>query len=824
MPTTTFFLPIYVNNRRMHVLKLRKEAPADNIAPHSFLLNTQNTTAVFSLPAQLIQLIADDCEKHNVELTDGYSFHLQKDRHSPYAKKYTDADFFCVEIKKGKSSLPNDPNSSDNKGLLFQGEMGDDQDPLCLMLDYTRYKGKHFVLRFAYEEYSSSIHFFAYKDQSEIVSATLDFGSEASQVRFKGKNTNENLVDLMCDLTNMDKSSTYWQSSDNPKEKHFKSVYFIKKNPAVTTYGELPMSNGPDSFVQTLLASNTEAAKYADLQLLPNLKLIELLNYDFEADEVNFPAKSNVVNSHKSSLNAEELQQGILRLIISNFLATVIHSKQGEKDFFLEFIMMVPNVYYQAKIGKIVADLYSDFELILQKHTNLRCLGLEVKVVSESDASFFGFQKANPTLLSNREGSYSLIVDAGKGTTDFSVLRQGRNYSSYDSTYRYGIPASGHVLTYAFYEALRDYFTDNGLDLNDILSKADQSRLQEFVRRLEKCKENSATFKNEPSEKPKSANIIDLNNVNTYLDTIIKEKAAIPYAKERLDAKITQLLKLIEYSIIQYSLEHHIQYLNVILTGRAFRLDCFRKRFIDLLISNNLVERPDDVKWNDATAKTVCTDGALYLDTLCTVNKNSGLIGNPSLGEKKKRRKNTFFNRILEKLIALWPFHKMNSRDIDFAFFYEGLRLNNAINPMLSISGRYIPIMYQGDNTSWCIYFVGDGFICHYGEDGATPINEASCKYESILAEKSQNSNDFDVNQVTSMLVKQSLFPFKAESLTEKAVIAEPESPTGESAAPDNEISSPKQDPTPKDNNDIDMDVDSEDWSQLPDTEEDMDR
>jgi hypothetical protein len=359
------------------------------------------------------------------------------------------------------------------------------------------------------------------------------------------------------------------------------------------------------------------------------------------------------------------------------------------------------------------------------------------------------------------KGAYCLMIDAGKGTTDFSILHQvGNVLSHYESVYRSGIPASGHVLTYAFYEALRDYFKsiDCGDKFEKIIRSAYSPTLQtkpllDFLAQLEERKANYGEYKNPLTDEYKNevqSVIVDWTSLKQFLVKLNREKVIIPNEEEKVNKKVQQMVHLLESSIKYYAQKRKITFLKVYLSGRAFMFEPFRKAVINSLIQNNLVQSEKNIVYTEDSAKTACLDGSIE-EGAYTVNRKSTMLSVPSMQEvvedtSKKRR---FLPQWLRDLIG----HGVKMASIDFDFFYKGLSKNNVQNVNIDICGR---VERFGSDIAEDIhlYFIGDGYLLK--SDSTSRIIDESCHKYAF----SENNLKL-LNQLT----RESLFPFDLASM-----------------------------------------------------------
>ena len=773
-----YYLPIYVNNRRMHVVKM---SPRIEKTLFSFLVDSSNHYDVFSLPSQSIQLICDDNNVDNVNLVNAHYILEKVDSNNvPQYHHSEDIPIFNVRICSGKSE--NDIKGGASDYFRFLGNLGEtiapEQIPFTLKaLHQNDQPLGEYILQFTYEiidkqdipfTYTGAIRICEYTDVDTMFKASLDFGSEASQIHLstlQNNVINMNIRDAFVDIVGEDRKKDYWQGRKGDDKTLYKSIYHIHKKPAATNFGDMPMVNKGNNFLQSLLPIDTKTNDYI---LLPNLKLVEQLTGLLSLDNITFNEDGFMGKTDNGPITANlsslKLSNGILRQILCNFLAVILESEKSKE--YLHFILLVPNVYLQEKVNTLVTGLYDDFNLLREKEM-FRCYkGIEVSIVSESDASFFGVRaKATRQMLPFvKDGKY-LIIDAGKGTIDFSLISQnGESLANYSSMYRSGIPASGHVLTYAFYEALRNYFYDLGLGdfFDDIMRKSsegnDNSNLLEFVSLLEQFKIRSKDLVEDNTMDNRT--ILFANNNNRlweliiFLKNVLNEGKQIPGMKNALDEKIKQMTSLLKGSIVE-STKNKLRGATcnkVLLTGRAFMLQQFREAVTEMLLDNGLIATKNDVFYRDNFTKSISTYGAMRVGEQSVVNKNSNMLGSPHLfeetgevleGKKKGKKKFKFWLRKSRRI------DDGIEADMTFDLFYEGYKLCNVRNGVFSLNGMDT-LVGNGNRADLEVYYVGDGYIWkHAGECGRINLVGTIFKLD---------------NDVINRLVRESTFPFGIKS------------------------------------------------------------
>jgi|GEM_PF-4834703 len=652
-----YFLPITINGRRLHICNLEEQTADYKPKPtFSFIINNGgNHLQVLSVNTNDAKLISTDGYANDVELSNLYTS-------IEFVENEVDnLPTFYVNIVKGKE------HKYELNGLVPNGSFTNKDNHFHIDIDKTVMTSKtdSFVVVLGYKangkeySYAFKIHLCA---QDNLLEAAMDFGSEASQILIKSDGTNMRLIKEFHKFHDQYKNKTeFWQG--NLDDKFYKSIFFLHKNPDKTEYAEPPNKNKNKTHIQTLLPKDLNADEFKDLEILPNMKLIELLDlsnqstFDFE---ITFKDGSPHDNTNSTSFANKKTREGTLRLILSNFLYCILENKiiqnyNGRKRF-LRLVILMPNVYYQKKVYSIIKDLYNDFNKIITNQKYSQYGGIEIQMISESDAAFVGTKKDQSVQRIDASNGYFLVIDAGKGTTDFSILKQYPNFSKFDSVYRAGIPASGHILTYAFYEAIRDYLNSQGITLNDKLLEASRVTLLKFMLCVEEFKIHFETSQNkEISKKLELRSYDNLEQIIVFLQTLIDDKTRIPNSEIKVEQKINELVgkikEAIGYGVKSFS--GYQKFEQVLLTGRGFLFEKFKSAVKKMLIKEQWIENDKLIfSYSSDRAKSICLTGAFSTTNEIEINKNSELIGRPIIQRRKDAKANWFIgtvagNRIL---------------------------------------------------------------------------------------------------------------------------------------------------------------------------------
>lgn len=309
---------------------------------------------------------------------------------------------------------------------------------------------------------------------SMIFNATLDFGSEASQIlEFRqnapniGPDNRKRLFREMAalfkhqddiDLNNhlSDKNRSYIQFDID--DQLFRSHFFVSKK-----------VKGSDSFDSCKPSDNVHIKMFINDDevdndtfkmnhiTLPNVKIASLMpkkpeimieECENEQKKVSFAAVTDFQEHffYRSAINA----------FVYQIIDDIYHVTKKENRYaFICLTVLMPNVYNQTQLGDRMRDLHKDIRTIISDEPFKGVIGgVEVNSISESDASILGCMSVFPTDAVMLDKGNILIMDAGKGTLDISVLQYDpdpRGKQPYTSLYRSGIVGSGNAISYALF-------------------------------------------------------------------------------------------------------------------------------------------------------------------------------------------------------------------------------------------------------------------------------------------------------------------------------------------------------------------------------------
>ena len=452
---------------------------------------------------------------------------------------------------------------------------------------------------------------------------------------------------------------------------------------------------------------------------IPNLKLSELgLLRDFSLELFN--------DTLDFSRIKDKLYRGVLNQFVHILLQEIQTYDKGETEKLLVLNLLVPNIYTQARVSKILTSLHEDFREILADG-KYGFAGVEIQTISESDASFLGLlSDSGIDILKARninEGDNFLIIDAGKGTTDLSVITAGQN-NHFSSIYRDGFAGAGNAITYSFLDTLTAIVAgqDNTKTREEIIRKIiemDPSSQIPFLRAMENLKKNFATgnasnkmvtleeikkIKNENNELYNNPSLDPELLLEIIENQILKNGQTIGdyfgLIEQCISAIIDKVITAIENSGIS-------NFKQIILTGRAFRFSPLREKLREKLDTH--FNGKMNFLYQGEKLKTCCLYGPLNFKG--GTNRNADIVGTPLIFDRPDTVQKTIrklFGKSSEKKVV----YSGNENSIEEdSFFLNGFQLDLDKQSVI-ISGKEFNVDSEFRKEGKVnLYFIGNDFL-----------------------------------------------------------------------------------------------------------------
>ncbi len=378
--------------------------------------------------------------------------------------------------------------------------------------------------------YEGVLHQFTliYASIEKVSDAVLDFGSEASQLLIGSRDrdiTLNNILNLFREVkgvniagTGLFKStedSDFAQYSEN-NEKLFLSKFMMRKSIDVELLNDENKEINSGEFLKFIFKNSDIDVLKQDYLVLPNTKIMNFGVDDIEINVIEQPGEDGVCTClqelgddlcHRMSVNVF-LFQALEQVRQNN-----IGRGRNRSVEFISFSILMPNNYSYKDIAKrlkyIRVDIQQIIDVFSEKFNFIK--GFEVSAVSESDASLIGASEISPQNIGDRyrfnNGNY-LILDAGKGTFDFSIMKYTREDSvCFQNLCKSGIIGAGNAISYAILLDIID-----GIIVKDSNKDTHLQKIQTFIEDI--VLGNSATGKanggGDPSNLLKLMNAIEV--------------------------------------------------------------------------------------------------------------------------------------------------------------------------------------------------------------------------------------------------------------------------------------------------------------------------
>lgn len=584
-----------------------------------------------------------------------------------------------------------------------------------------------------------------------IFDVVLDFGSEASQMSIVSRNKDIGSEAITSIFSSMKtrygekdtKDGEYVQFCD--KQKLYRSIYYIKKS-IETSDSPDPWSPGADKDkIMSLLSKRNELEVFQREYIpLPNAKIAQFGGVSIPQIEVGgvpMPIKD---------YGNDYFYRRAVDSFIYEALYAIKNTKGGRKKA-VNICILMPNVYSLYIIKEKLGSLYEDIKKMLVLKEFKDIIGFELGYASESDASMLGYFAAEQFRAFRADPGNYLIIDAGKGTLDFSILEYDpRHKKMYRNLCRSGIVGAGNAITYAVMLALvyeflyihcQDFIEKEADEqvkqvVFDKILKADLAEQFKFFHEVEKYKftYNAGDFQHTQAPDRVQDITIDKIEIQGLTNAISGWKHRIADPKRYITSEILCLVmdalrKLNQVTNRIESKKSQVININkVIFTGRGFLMGEFREKFLEGL--KTIEPNIEEVKFSEeGHEKDIC----LYIAGLLSGGTyDVSLEGTPVLLEKiittpdnaatnrpkpkeKNRGSSDLINSIIDGLFQDSVQTKKTERVAEKVTDLEkkGARLSS-YNDLFNIGGvpytvPKIPENYLGKETR--LFFDGEEFL-----------------------------------------------------------------------------------------------------------------
>lgn len=448
--------------------------------------------------------------------------------------------------------------------------------------------------------------------KENIYDLVLDYGSEASQMLVHQRSVDRTTINDIVPLFELFKNSSTTENGaqnddflqyDSDDKRFYRSVFLAKKD-LEPSLERVPYNGDflENKDYRLLCKASEFDSIRKEYFTVPNIKIAGHGGVEVPAVKVNGISKDLFNFEHNY----------FYRSFVNSFLSQALSNINPNRDNrprFLNIFMLMPNIYSQKEITRNLEYVAGDtLKMAEKKYHYLK--GVEVMSISESDASFLGFMNQLNVSRQNIKAGRYLIMDAGKGTLDFSVIdyreRAVGNGSAftYESICRSGIVGAGNAITYAFLLAiLKEIYTSNwnGSDERQVeaaiaeyirerilSSSVDEAELNQLMKSLETYKtlyNNGELQKNKSNVRIEAQDFtsVKLNTIINYILNSIQNRCNLE-DDSYIDSMIGNLAKKATEKLLETygnDLKQKIDF--VVFAGRGFMMHALREQVFENL-------------------------------------------------------------------------------------------------------------------------------------------------------------------------------------------------------------------------------------------------
>lgn len=482
--------------------------------------------------------------------------------------------------------------------------------------------------------------------EGQIRDAVIDSGSESSQIaifkrdagysidnvfsivnsayRFftQGRNKGNN-EEMIKEIVNSYQSESDDQSYD---PNLFKSVFFAKKNinteeAPKRVYITKKDADEREPILKLFSFKDEDSVKLIQENYvqLCNMKIASFSG--IESPKIVYDDQDVSITEFANNYCYRRYMNLYSYLILKNLCSATNQDDAAECDKakLLSLHILMPNVFGASKIQKHIDFIREDIMKLISSTDDFKTKikGVSVMAISESDASLIGtIQMRNERF---KDGKY-LIIDAGKGTTDFSVVeyKDGNYYSNMKS----GIIGASAAISYGLlldliqtyndknrlgYNNIKDYIYQvilgHSIDgTNKIANSGDLYYIQQMLDTIDRYKIRYSGLMYDPStEANNNSNPQDALPINKFTKWIRD------YNYKVKGKYVNAIIKKMVNNILEKTKEELAGVEYVILAGRGLKFKLFRDTLMETIKKVNSQINFMDFDGNSSlTEKNVC--------------------------------------------------------------------------------------------------------------------------------------------------------------------------------------------------------------------------
>lgn len=385
------------------------------------------------------------------------------------------------------------------------------------------------------------IHIVRPNVQQPVLRINADLGSDATQVNYyrtlaavgvQGINIVDNLKDAYSTSRKYDdlnqrpaNNEPMFLQMEKANPKFFKTgnITFRKEENGVLGNIEKDI-NDPETFINYLNVSaaamnanpnkgNTWMKEQAFSKKIINIKMLyahmsepyveetvaDIAFTDGQKRANGQPTRYPITNKEHLLKVLSTIYDTIITVSTANLINDISTADLDNGNRYFSILLLVPNIYSQENIDMLLYKLNN----MMNKNQDPNAIRYDFRVISESDSAFVGIKHVltsdgRNTILREMIGTVSnpkqkdvfLIIDAGKGTTDYSIVRfdsEANNDTNNDmvSLKRGGIVGAGGAIDYVFARVFARQVFHHAAELRATIVIDEPTFIHRFMKMIE---------------------------------------------------------------------------------------------------------------------------------------------------------------------------------------------------------------------------------------------------------------------------------------------------------------------------------------------------
>lgn len=293
-----------------------------------------------------------------------------------------------------------------------------------------------------------------------------------------------------------------------------------------------------------------------------------------------------------------------ISLFVERILTNICSTNERGNSKLLSLYVLMPNVYSSKMVQEFLNYIREDVRELIKSGNDRfgKVKGFSVNAISESDASFIGAVKNNILCLAEdqntqkiADGKY-LIMDAGKGTLDFSIIEKKKENGKdiFYGVMQDGIIGASATISYGFMlDLIEEYKRVHNLDIelrefiSDIILEGDTYFINEILSYVDKYKIKYSSLRqnndfdiNNASIAPEKVSTVE--GFNEWVQILVRNGYRIP-AISYVNAIVDVIVENVIDKIVGLGSVDKVVFDKVVFAGRGFLYEDLKNKMLEKL-------------------------------------------------------------------------------------------------------------------------------------------------------------------------------------------------------------------------------------------------